>query len=326
MGDNTLIEWATHTFNGWIGCTAVSPACDHCYAEQLATTRLGVQWGPHAQRRRTTPRNWTRPLAWNRKAQAAGERHRVFSASLADWMDNAVPIDWLTDLLELVRVCDALDWLLLTKRPQLILRRLEQARQDAMARGMPQLAKWLGDWLDGDAPHQVWLGTTTENQTQLEVRAPHLLASPARIHFLSCEPLLDALRIPDHWLIQHHPGSARIDWIIAGGESGPHARPSHPDWYRRLRDQCESLDVPFFFKQWGEWSPTHPDWPRATGIALADDGTAYQPADLAYPDGPRRGEAIRAGHDHAHLTCMYHPGKKAAGHLLDGREHRAVPA
>lgn len=325
MGDNTLIEWATHTFNGWIGCTAVSAACDHCYAEQLATTRLGVAWGPHAPRKRTSERNWQRPKAWNRKAIAMGQRHRVFSASLADWMDNAVPIEWLTDLLDLVRECDGLDWLLLTKRPQQIHKRLDRARQDAMSRGLRELAAWLGGWLDGYPPPQVWLGTTAENQTQLEIRAPHLLATPARIHFLSCEPLLDAIRIPEHWLIRHHPGSARIDWIIAGGESGPHARPSHPEWFRDLRDQCLSAGVPFFMKQWGEWAPTHPDWPGATGIAMANDGTRYAPESLAYPDGERRGEAIRAGHDHGFLTMMYRPGRKAAGHLLDGQEHREVP-
>lgn len=153
---------------------------------------------------------------------------------------------------------------------------------------------------------------------------------PATVHFLSCEPLLSPLSL-DRWWRNDVPGGYYmhgngLHWIIAGGESGSRARASHPDWFRNLRDQCAAADVPFFFKQWGEWGPTHPDWPKANGKAMANDGTLYDMPDLAWPDGDRRGEAIRAGHDHANLTMMYRPGKKAAGRLLDGIEHNAFPS
>ena len=116
-----------------------------------------------------------------------------------------------------------------------------------------------------------------------------------------------------------------LHWVICGGESGPDARPMHPDWARSLRDQCAAANVPFFFKQWGRWSPTHPDYPKVTPHAVANDGAAYFSPDIAYPDGPRYGEAVRAGHDKAHLTSMYPIGKAKAGRLLDGIEHNAMP-
>lgn len=340
MGENSQIEWTHHSFNPWTGCTRVSPGCDHCYAADLAKRNPATfgSWEPGAPRKRTSPRNWHQPIIWNRRAAEAGERHRVFCASMADVFDNQVPKDWRVALWGLIQDTPSLDWLLLTKRPQNIARMLPQAVDFG-----PQA------WSNGPWPN-VWLGTTVENQAEADRRIAHLLNVPAAKRFLSCEPLLGPVRLDDitvrkpdiiyqldalrgeHYLpgcgsvsSQTFRGKPRIDWVIAGGESGPKARPSHPDWLRSLRDQCSAARVPFFFKQWGEWAPTHPDWPRASGIALANDNTAYAPADLAYPDGARRGEAIRSNHDRAHLTSMYRPGKKAAGAHLDGREHREVP-
>ena len=275
----TSIEWAHYSFNPWIGCTKVSPGCDNCYAEKLATARLGVAWGPHAERRRTADSTWRQPLAWNRKAQAAGKRARVFCASLADVFDNQVPDAWREDLFHLIARTEHLDWLLLTKRPQNIARMLPRVPGD-------HWAAWGAGWPN------VWLGTTVENQAEAERRIPHLLSVPARVRFLSCEPMLDRVHIREHWLVRHHDNSARIDWIIAGGESGPGARLPAQDWLRALRDQCAAAGVPFFFKQWGEWAPISP----------SSAGTHYSPGSM-----------------------MKRLGKKAAGALLDGREHRELP-
>ncbi len=212
----------------------------------------------------------------------------------------------------------------------------------------------------------VWLGTSVESQRWADIRIPKLLETPAAVRFLSCEPLLGPIDLagPIHadgplrgsrtkltyWLTgepQWGPDEAgptgvmmqslitgpRIDWVIVGGESGPGAKPMHPDWARKLRDQCVQADVPFFFKQFGEWGLEWPldkegrivAGPRGMGITVANDGTVYQPGDLAYPDGPRYGEAIRAGHNRANLTSMYRLGKHAAGRELDGRTWDGQP-
>jgi protein gp37 len=117
MAENSKIEWCDHTFNPWIGCQKVSPGCDHCYAEAMMDKRYGrVQWGPHGERKRTSEDNWKKPLAWAKRAN--GHRPRVFCASLADWLDNRVPLQWRSDLGRLIEATPELDWLLLTKRPE----------------------------------------------------------------------------------------------------------------------------------------------------------------------------------------------------------------
>ena len=221
MAENSGIEWTHHTFNPWIGCTKVSPACDHCYAEAWDNRFGGERWGPHAARTRT--KTWGNPVKWQKRAQAEGVRYRVFCASLADVFDNHKSIlpAWRRELWELIRQCPDLDWLLLTKRPQNIVRFLPD------------------DW--GDGYRNVWLGTTAENQVEWDRRWPHLANAPARIRFFSCEPLLGPIEMR---------GGGQLHWMITGGESGVNYRPANPDWFRSLRDQCAMLDVPFLFKQW----------------------------------------------------------------------------
>jgi len=300
MGAETRIEWADHTFNPWMGCQAVSPACDHCYAETLATGRLGVAWGPHAERRRTKPSTWTLPLRWNRQAEREGVRYRVFCASLADVFDNKVPLEWREDLWRLIRTTPHLDWLLLTKRPQNIARMLP----GATTIGVP--AWGLDGWPN------VWLGTTAEDQVRLAERAWHLAQVPARIRFLSCEPMLGGLNtrcVTNRWgtdwdaltgrILHARSGPAEvgaIHWVIAGGESGTDARPMHPDWARSLRDQCQAAGVPYFHKQNGEW----------VSVSEVEGAGPHH----HFPDG----------------ATVRRVGKKAAGAILDCREWREMPA
>jgi protein gp37 len=294
MGTKTGIEWCDATFNPWTGCQKVSPACDHCYAETQAkrAPKTFGGWGPGAERKRTSESYWRQPLLWNKRAAKEGVRPRVFCASMADVFDNHRSIDlaWRTALWRLIDATPHLDWLLLTKRPQNIIGMLpNRIRDDGSALPIPN----------------VWLGTTIENQAEADRRIPHLLAAPAAKRFLSMEPLLGPvdLRAARYG---HATALQRLDWVIAGGESGAHARPSHPDWFRSLRDQCVSAGVPFFFKQWGEWAPC------ISGTLVMPDPSAPCP------------DTMKGGMD-AGGAWMRKVGKKAAGALLDGREWREVP-
>ena len=274
MAENSKIEWTDHTFNCWIGCTKVSPACDFCYAEKQNDHRQWNRagWGAHAPRKRTSAAYWKQPFKWDRQAKAEGRRARVFCASLADVFDNHKSIDpeWRLELFDLIAATPNLDWLLLTKRPQNI------------AKMLPN--DWGGGW------QNVWIGTTVENQAEADRRVPHLLTVPAAVHFLSCEPLLGPVDLRRAWggpmKIEGPNWLDFINWVICGGESGPGARPMHPDWARSLRDQCKAAGVAFHFKQWGEFAPDDP---------------------------------------FAKHTAMRRIGKKTAGRLLDGREWNELP-
>ena len=253
MADKTMIEWCDRTFNPWMGCAKVSDGCKFCYAETLMDTRYKkVKWGPRGTRVRTSAENWRKPLRWNREAwlecQSCGwrgegnefhacpypvselkpTRQRVFCASLADVLEDRPELfAWRNDLFELIeQTSDNLDWLILTKRP-------ENAR-DLLP------AAWFEAW-----PGNVWMGTTVENQKAAEERIPYLLDIPARVRFLSVEPMLGKIDL----------GMGGIHWVICGGESGQGCRPMEPAWAGDLRFQCGAAGAPFFMKQLGG----HPD-------------------------------------------------------------------
>ena len=230
MAENTKIEWATHSFNPWIGCTKISRACDHCYAESM-TRRWGHPELWEGERRRTSEAYWKKPLGWNQRAASSGERPRVFCASLADVFDNQVPGEWRADLWKLVRATPNLDWLLLTKRPQNIEWMLPQG------------------WYPDGWPN-VWLGATCEDQLEYDRRfVPHLARLPARVRFISYEPALGPLKL----------GDSPPHWVIAGGESGPKARRTPEAWFRDMRDECQRKRVAFFQKQMTKKAPIPPD-------------------------------------------------------------------
>ncbi len=271
MGKNSKIEWTHHTFNPWWGCTRVSAACKHCYAEAWSK-RVGQKvWGPKADRQFFGENHWAEPLKWNLEAHSKGQRARVFCASMADVFEFRDDLNPEREKLwALIEKTPKLDWLLLTKRPERIL----------------ETAPWQNYW-----PANIWIGTTVEDQASAEERLPYLARVPATVRFISAEPLLGELNI-QQWL------GRTIDWVITGGESGPHARPSSPSWFRRLLIQCMEVDVPFHFKQWGDWAP-------GQAINLA---TARIKASEAQ-DG----------------TVMFRLGKKAAGRLLDGETWDGLP-
>lgn len=332
MSENSKIEWCDHTFNPWEGCQKVSPGCDHCYAESR-NARFGggvaINWGPGASRRRTSVANWRKPSQWNAAHEefyaAHGRRQRVFCASLADVFDNAVDPQWRGDLFELIRTTPNLDWLLLTKRPQNIVR---MVRSHGAVAGNGE--RYL--------PDNVCLGTTAEDQARADQNIPALLRTigelGARVTFLSVEPMLGPVEVFSEITgeLLHTSGNdfepGWISWVICGGESGHGARPVHPTWPRSLRDQCAAAGVPFLFKQWGEW--TDEDWGERAGLRdtagvlpsgeflLATEG--YVPP---FDDGERLAAAGNVRLDGRML--MDRVGKKAAGRMLDGRTHDEFP-
>ena len=251
MTANTKIEWATHTFNPWVGCTKVSPACDHCYAESWAKRSGMVKWGASEPRRRTSDANWRQPLKWNAEAESTGTRPRVFCASLADVFDNAVPVQWRIDLVHMILETPNIDWLLLTKRIGNATEMLDVAFRAVHA----QRERWAEN-----VPSNVWIGATVVNQDEADRDIPKLLAVPAAKRFLSMEPLLgpvdlnyvrQRIQAQRSQLARAINGETWLDWVIVGSESGPGARrdPNMVSWVASLRDQCVDAGVAFLWKQ-----------------------------------------------------------------------------
>jgi protein gp37 len=335
MSENSKIEWTDHTFNPWEGCQKVGPGCDHCYAE-TRNARYGggvaINWGPGAPRRRTSAANWRKPLQWNRDGTfyaKHGRRQRVFCASLADVFDNAVDLLWRRDLFRLISDTPNLDWLLLTKR----------------IGNVPTMLKHIGV---EQLPDNVWLGATIVNQEEADRDIPKLLAVPARVRFLSMEPLLGPVDIASYlWPVcgwwkgpynSYRDAEAAgaecglkrqamvsahakfIDWVIVGGESGTDARPMHPVWARDLRDQCTEAGVPFLFKQWGEWAPGE----NCGGPMKRTERVAHWWAEKWDFSSltPRDALGMHADDE----PTVYRCGRKTAGRHLDGRTHDEFPA
>lgn len=311
MGERTLISWCDHTFNPWVGCMRVSPACDGCYAARLMDERLHrVQFGGPGlgvgTRKLTSEANWIEPFRWNSRAREAGTRPFVFGGSLMDPFDKHVPRAWRQRYFNsMIRATPFLVWLLLTKRPQNIVELAEDA---------------------GGLPPNVAIGTTAEDQTRWDLNVPELAAAKEATNplfaFVSIEPMLSAIdvrkapvstsmkrhfawsRRGHDYFDPIHPQQDRrfkVDWIITGGETdqGRHkARPSHPQWFRDIRDQCAAAGIAYHHKQNGEW-------------AGVDDYAS---------------ETVES-YDIRGLTAdgVIRVGKRRAGRLLDGVEHNARP-
>jgi protein gp37 len=224
MAENSKIEWTDHTFNPWIGCTKVSPACDNCYAAEMMDTRYGrAKWGAGEPRVRTAPSTWKQPRKWNRDAERNGSRPFVFCASLADVFDNEVDPAWRADLFELIHETPNLTWLLLTKRIGNVFKMLETIQM----------------------PRNAAIGATMANQLEYDRDRIKLAEVRFALHplftFGSFEPLLGPIVLD-----RNAP-----DWIIVGGESGGNARPMSLEWARSLKRQAAELGRVFNFKQVG---------------------------------------------------------------------------
>lgn len=328
----TTIEWTRgpngeqgYTFNPWEGCQKVSPGCDNCYAETRNARFAGgtsINWGPGAPRRRTSASNWRLPIRWNKEAAAAGERRRVFCASLADVFDSEVDPKWRADLFSLIELTPNLDWLLLTKRI---------GNAPDMLTAWQWRRKAVNPKSVWPLPN-VWIGATIVDQTEATRDIPKLIHAPAAKRFLSMEPLLGPVDLSSVWvpngiLRNMVPAIKKIDWVIVGGESGLNARSMHPQWVIDLRDQCLAVGTPFFFKQWGEWVP------RSSCYHTFEDGRSCSDMDPVSVMWPciRLTETGHNGRDLAHASqgddaYMQRLGKKAAGRLLNGREWNGSPA
>ncbi len=324
MSDGTKIEWTDATWNPIVGCSVVSPGCTNCYAMRLAGTRM-----KHHPSRAGLTRDskagpvWTgevrfmeqwliQPLRW-------AKPRMIFVCAHADLFHEAVPDEWIDRIFAVMAMAPQHTFQVLTKRPERMREYLHSPVViDSIANAAHDIDGGIG------APilplPNVWLGVSVEDQRRADERIPILLDTPAAVRWISAEPLLgllDLARIvlissdapdlgkPDvsinaltGWLGSSAADMARLDWVVAGGESGPSARPMHPDWARSLRDQCEKAGVPFLFKQWGEWAPAE-DYPSE----IQEQYDVHGLAD---------GHSIRVG-------------KKAACRLLDGVIHDGYP-
>ncbi len=310
MGDKSKIEWTDATWNPIIGCSPVSEGCLNCYAERMAGRFC--QPGEYYEGvviPMTLPRRnmWTgktvlkehkldEPLRWRKP-------RTIFVCSMGDLFHESVPFDWVDSVLVSINCALQHRFMILTKRPE---------------RMMEMMTEWYQAHCDptgGKPLSNLALGVSIENQQAADERIPILLQTPAAHRFVSVEPALGSVNLqtivlekkehgPDvsiNALYGWHGGAdsdrTRIDLVIMGGESGPDARPMHPEWARSVRDQCEAAGVPFHFKQWGEWRPTHER-------RCNDPGIKGKPWHNFDPD-----------------TSVCRVGKKAAGRLLVGREH-----
>jgi protein gp37 len=318
MGDRTGIEWTDATWNPVTGCTKVSAGCDHCYAETIASRFAGTKAFPNGFTVTLRPDRLAQPLRWRRS-------RRVFVNSMSDLFHASVPDDYIARVFAVMAATPDHTYQLLTKRPGRM--RSLLSRGELGTEGFPDMvekamAEFTHAGLETWPLPNLWVGVSVEDQRWDKVRVPVLLRTPAAVRFLSCEPLRGPIDLLGDITggckaagpaVTHEPVSyptdygtgvehdcvhaVGVDWVIAGGESGRHARPMHPDWARSLRDQCSAMGVPFLFKQWGEF--------------VHDVG----PAELSrYSYDTSLGD-----------IGMWRVGKKRAGRLLDGRTHDEFP-
>lgn len=272
MSENTNIEWCDATINPWWGCTKVSAGCLNCYAETLSDQRYkNNAWGPKGKRKEI--KSWRTTLKkLSKQAQEEGRRLKVFCSSMSDIFEGpetcggeksenwAKIVRLRSELLENVVNCQSLDFLLLTKRPENIHRYLDIQ----FGKVVSGTAGYDDQRVELCLPPNLWIGTSVEDQETADKRIPHLLKVPAKVRFLSCEPLLGPVRLYPHlpiakndfeesapWFLDrsNNEGISPIHWVICGGESGRKPRPMDVEWARGLAAQCKAANVPFFMKQ-----------------------------------------------------------------------------
>lgn len=272
--NKTKIEWADMVWNPVSGCSKFSAGCKNCYAERHA----GRFWG---DRKFTDVRIHLGKLGepLRRKKPSV-----IFVNSMSD-LFHAVDSYFIEEVFEVMNTCPQHIFLVLTKRIAQAVSYFDVARR----------------------PNKnIWFGVSVEDQKSADGRIPKLLSIPVQNCFISAEPILAPIDLSKYL--------DRLGWVIVGGESGPNARPMHPDWARSIRDQCKDAGVPFFFKQWGEWFPRS-QWEHNPDLIL--------PGDECFFTADNFGAKTRYLDDDHEIT--HRVGKKAAGRLLDGREYLEFP-
>lgn len=338
------IEWTGETWNPIVGCSVASEGCTNCYAARMAARLKAMEIASmadhgegrglahylgttHKAMRRGAKPQWTGRVALSEEVLLKPLRWKkprlIFVNSMGDLFHENVPDEWIDRVFAVMALTPHHTYQVLTKRagrmrewfsPDKMRRRARVDRVLSQMSGIkPERFGGLPKW---PLPN-VWLGVSVEDQAAADERIPHLRATPAAIRFISGEPLLGPVDIMDETEDGTLRGGPLLDWVIVGGESGPNARPMHPDWARSLRDQCEQAGVPFFFKQWGEWIPC------ITDFGGDGDGPVCHSAGqdiAAFYDRNVRGPTTEA-HNHE----FWRVGKKAAGRTLDGVTHDGMP-
>lgn len=333
MGDKTGIEWTDATWNPVTGCDKVSPGCDRCYAETFAERWRGTpgHYFENGFNVLVRPDKLDLPLRWSKP-------RKVFVNSMSDLFHDKVSDEYVASVWAIMALAPQHTFQLLTKRHG----RMRALLRSERFPGLVYMA--INSLLEhGNPPHvddiaimaaldgfsrgrfkvlpNVWLGVSAEDQKRADLRIPALLDTPATVRFVSAEPLLGPINLHTDPIEAGSPfWGSQLDWVIVGGESGPGARPMHPDWARSLRDQCVAAGLPFLFKQWGEWR-----WTRE-----ADDFEFEQARGDLYPNAKWEtvspdGVIIADNIPRPGCATMQRVGKKRAGRELDGRTWDQYP-
>jgi protein gp37 len=351
MADHSDIEWTDATWHPITGCTLVSEGCRHCYAAQLAATRLqhhpsrvGLARINAAGEAKFTGEvrfnaDWLdQPLRWKRP-------RKIFVCAHGDLFHESVPDDWIHQVFAVMALCPQHVFQVLTKRPErardylrFLSNRDDLVAAHAVKLRQPPIA---------EAEHiriqvmravrlplpNVWLGTSVEDQAAADLRIPMLLQAPAAVRFISAEPLLERVDL-FRWLApsgqwnRDNPPDTGLHWVIVGGESGRNARPMHPDWVRTLRGQCLAADIAFFFKQWGAYLPRCPQYADefdADEAHMICSGLPFPEEGVLYRDGYFYDGVVHQPHVGVGAYWVARVGKAKAGRLLDGRDHNGMP-
>jgi protein gp37 len=307
----STIEWTELTWNPVTGCDKISAGCKNCYAEVMHRRLQGMFPEKYSNDFsggvQCHEDELYRPLSWKKPSV-------IFVNSMSDLFHKDVPFEFIALVFLSMAKYDWHTYQVLTKRADRMLEFFQWIQSDAA--GIHRLlTDRRGKW---PLPN-VWIGVSCEDQRSADDRMPLLFQCPAAVRFLSCEPLLGPI---DLYLCtglnKHHLNM--LHWVIAGGESGHKARPTHPAWARSLRDQCKAADVPFFFKQWGSWSPVAP-------ITKPEICNRKPDADVIERkfvriDGEKHSVLI-AGHEY--MMERKRGGKKQSGNCLDGVQHLQFP-
>ncbi|TGE35910.1 phage Gp37/Gp68 family protein [Desulfosporosinus fructosivorans] len=334
----TKIDWADAVWNPTTGCSKVSAGCANCYAERewkrLSANPMTAYFGRKFNDVACHPERLDQPLRWKKP-------RRIFVNSMSDLFHEDVPDEFIDEVFAVMSDAGQHTFIILTKRPDRMKRYLSPDNPRYTASKVFRLTKEPSGKFDCDLHWpliNVWLGVSVENQEAADERIPLLLQTPAEVRFISAEPLLSEINISrylkwpicKHWGQDGNPrdygkyhwekqalvgeGWTGLDLVITGGESGPKARPMHPDWVRSLRDQCQTAGTKFFFKQWGEWI-------KLPFKALGGSGAigCWSPG-RSFSSGEACNESVYPG-----TINMKRVGKKVAGRLIDGRTWDELP-